>query len=116
MMGGIIAYSNAVKMSSLKVKETTLTQHGAVSKETATEMAQGVRTLLSTDFGVSITGIAGPTGGTETKPVGLVYIGLADGENTWVRKFHFVKDRTLNKRLSSQAALNMLRLRLMNLV
>jgi nicotinamide-nucleotide amidase len=116
MMGGIIAYSNAVKMSSLKVKETTLTQHGAVSEETATEMAQGVRTLLSTDFGVSITGIAGPTGGTETKPVGLVYIGLADGENTWVRKFHFVKDRTLNKRLSSQAALNMLRLRLMNLV
>lgn len=116
MMGGVIAYSNQVKMSQLKVKESTLKQFGAVSKETAAEMAEGVRTLLKTDFGVAITGIAGPTGGTDTKPVGLVYIGLADGEDTWVKKYHFVKDRTLNKSLSSQAALNMLRLRLLNLV
>ena len=116
MMGGVIAYSNTVKMSLLKVQESTLTQYGAVSEETATEMAKGVRTRFKTDFGVSITGIAGPTGGTESKPVGLVYIGLADKEKTWVRKFHFVKDRALNKQLSSQAALNMLRLRLMNLV
>jgi len=116
LMGGVVAYSNAVKISLLKVKESTLTQHGAVSEETALEMAEGVRTLLKTDFGVSITGIAGPTGGTDAKPVGLVYIGLAGGENTRVRRFHFVKDRILNKQLSSQAALNMLRLRLMNLV
>lgn len=76
-LGGVIAYSNAVKMALLGVQESTLAEEGAVSHATAQQMAQGVKTRLGADWGIGITGIAGPNGGTEDKPVGLVYIGLA---------------------------------------
>ena len=77
---GICSYANEIKMQILGVKEETLEKHGAVSPETAAEMAAGVRKLSGADIGVSVTGIAGPGGGTEEKPVGLVYIGI-DSKN-----------------------------------
>ncbi len=75
-MGSIIAYSNEVKEKLLKVKKETLKKYGAVSKECALEMVLGVTNLLNTNLGISITGIAGPTGETPTKPMGLTYIGI----------------------------------------
>jgi nicotinamide-nucleotide amidase len=93
--GGVISYSNAVKNSLLKVSEQTLEQHGAVSLETAEEMAEGVRTLLTTDIGISVTGIAGPEGGSKEKPVGLVCFSVsADGIKA-SRKTIFNGDRQL---------------------
>ena len=77
-------------------------------------MAENVRSKLDSDLGLSITGIAGPTGGTEEKPVGLTYIALADGKDTRVKEFRFLTDRMLNKNASGQAALNMIRLYLLN--
>lgn len=114
LLGGIIAYSNAVKSEILGVKEETLIKYGAVSEETAIEMAEGVRKCLDSDIGISTTGIAGPGGGTVTKPVGLVYCGFVSEQGIRVRKFHFHFNRKMNKRLSSQVALNMIRLELEN--
>jgi nicotinamide-nucleotide amidase len=79
-MGGAVTYSNQAKMDMIGVKKETLDKFGAVSKETALEMAGGIRKVLNTSFGVSSTGVAGPTGGTPEKPVGLVYIAIC-GEN-----------------------------------
>ncbi len=110
--GGITSYSNEAKMKLLQVEEDTLERVGAVSSETAIEMAEGVRKLLTTDIGVGITGIAGPGGGTEIKPVGLVYIGFSMGEQSYAKKFIFSRDRKGNKYLTSQVALNMIRLTL----
>ncbi|MBC7814223.1 MAG: nicotinamide-nucleotide amidohydrolase family protein, partial [Burkholderiales bacterium] len=76
VIGGVVSYSNEAKETLLRVKHETLLAHGAVSEETATEMALGALAQFDTDFAVSITGIAGPGGGTEQKPVGLTYIGL----------------------------------------
>jgi len=112
-LGGIVSYSNDVKENTLNVDRDVLDTHGAVSSETAIQMAENVRQVLHTDLGLSVTGIAGPTGGTKEKPVGLVYIALANGTNTMVKEFRFVKDRELNKNASSQAALNMVRLYLL---
>ena len=78
---GIVTYSNQAKRENLGVKAETLEKYGAVSRETAMEMAEGIRKVANTKLGLSITGIAGPGGGTEEKPVGLVYVALADGEN-----------------------------------
>ena len=75
--GGVVSYDNSVKENVLGVKRETLDSYGAVSYQTAKEMAQGVRDLCKTDIGISTTGIAGPTGGTPEKPVGTVYIGIA---------------------------------------
>jgi nicotinamide-nucleotide amidase len=75
--GGVVAYENAVKVTAAGVREETLAQHGAVSEQTAIEMAQGIRGRLGTDFGIATTGIAGPSGGTPEKPVGLVWLGFA---------------------------------------
>ena len=113
-LGGIISYSNKVKENNLGVDKSTLEQFGAVSSETAKEMAENVRSKLNSDLGLSITGIAGPGGGTDEKPVGLTYIALADGKNTRVKEFRFLSDRMLNKNASAQTALNMVRLYLLN--
>lgn len=92
-MGGVISYSNDVKRDILGVRQETLNSFGAVSKETALEMAQGVRTKLSTSIGVSTTGIAGPTGGTKEKPVGLVYIAIATEGRQTFKELHLKGDR-----------------------
>ncbi|HIA28901.1 MAG TPA: competence/damage-inducible protein A [Candidatus Marinimicrobia bacterium] len=109
-LGGIVSYSDAAKMNLLGVSQETLKEFGAVSEETAQEMAAGARRVLQSDVGVSITGIAGPTGGTEDKPVGLVYIAVDVAGDVAVRKFVFSEDRRYNKELSAQAALNLVRM------
>ena len=86
VMGSVVSYSNDVKSRILHVSEETLLLHGAVSEETAREMAEGVRQLMQTDIGVGITGIAGPDGGSAEKPVGLIYIAAADRTHTIVAK------------------------------
>ena len=101
-------------MELLGVKKQTLETFGAVSEETVREMARGVQSLFKSDLGISISGIAGPTGGTPEKPVGLIYIGLSFGKEVSVKKFNFFRDRDSNKRISSQVALNMIRLALKN--
>ncbi len=108
-VGGVVSYSNNLKVGLLGVQQETLKKHGAVSEETAREMAAGIRSKTHADVGIGITGIAGPGGGTEEKPVGLVYIGMALAAGTVVKRFQFTKERETNKLLSSQAALNMLR-------
>lgn len=109
VLGGVIVYSNAMKQKLLGVKETTLTQYGAVSEQTASEMALGARELLGVDFALSVTGIAGPGGGTDDKPVGLTYIGIAGADDLLeVRRFVWDQDRIRNKFLSADAALQLL--------
>lgn len=105
----VITYSNAAKTDLLGVPEDILEKYGAVSEQTARLMAEGVRTRACTDLGLAITGIAGPTGGTDPKPVGTVYIALADGKETLCRHYIFRWDRRRNKVISSQAALLMLK-------
>ena len=105
---GVVTYSNAAKTELPGVPADVLEQHGAVSEQTARLMAQGVRALARTDLGLAITGIAGPAGGTDQKPVGTVYIALSDGKETLCRHYAFRWDRRRNKIISSQAALLML--------
>lgn len=88
----VVTYSNEAKVKYLKVSKDTLNEFGAVSKETAYEMAEGIKNLSNADIGVSITGIAGPTGGTINKPVGLVYIGVSF-KDTNVYEYNFAGDR-----------------------
>jgi len=112
---GIVTYSNQAKMDILGVSATVLEKFGAVSSETAIAMAQGVKKNSGVDFGISTTGIAGPTGETKEKPVGLIYIGFASDSNTYAKKLQFFKDRLNNKERFVQAALNILRKELNNL-
>jgi nicotinamide-nucleotide amidase len=115
-LGGIIAYSNRVKIDLLDVNDKDLTKLGAVSAKVAEQMAKGVKQSLSSDWGIAITGIAGPGGGTEVKPVGLVYIGLAcpDG-NVESYEYHFGtrRSRSLIRHLSACHALDRLRRKLL---
>ena len=92
-LGGVIAYSNAVKESMLGVRHETLVAYGAVSEQTAKEMAAGTRERIGSDIGISTTGIAGPTGGTPEKPVGLIYIGISTAEKTVAFECHFKGSR-----------------------
>ena len=108
LLGGIVAYSYDAKELLLGVKHNTLYDYGAVSAETAVEMARGARRALGADIGVSVTGIAGPDGGLPGKPVGLVYICLSARDFERVEKFVWNEDRAGNKRASSEAALQML--------
>ena len=115
LKGSIVCYSNEIKMGSLHVSEATLRAHGAVSQETAIEMANGIRNEFCTDLGVGITGIAGPGGETATKPVGLVYVAVAGPLGNHCVEYHFIGERTRIKYLSSQSALNQLRCYIMSL-
>ena len=111
-MEGAIVYSNEAKIRTLGVDKKLLRKHGAVSAEVAEAMAEGIRKRAGTDFGLSVTGIAGPAGGTDEKPVGLVYIALANDSHTEHRKFILPGDRHLVRWRASQAALDLLRKRL----
>lgn len=107
--GGVVSYSNEAKMRVLGVKKETLEAYGAVSEQTVREMAEGVRELMEADIGLADSGIAGPTGATPQKPVGLFYIGLATKEGTTVERHTFSGNRLENKRLAAEAALSMLK-------
>jgi nicotinamide-nucleotide amidase len=112
---GVITYSNAAKVELLHVDEDTILKHGAVSLEVVRQMAEGVKATSGIDLGLAVTGILGPTGATETKPVGLVYIGLCDEKICTAKEFHFGDDRLMNKDRASQAALEMLRRHLLGI-
>ncbi|MBC7875811.1 MAG: CinA family protein [Anaerolineales bacterium] len=103
--GGIVAYSYEAKASLLGVSWTTLNAHGAVSEEIVLEMARGARKLFNADIAISVSGIAGPTGGTPEKPVGTTWFGLSTNDGEWSR--HFISDgnRKENKHYSSEVAL-----------
>ncbi|HPT69836.1 MAG TPA: nicotinamide-nucleotide amidohydrolase family protein, partial [Syntrophomonas sp.] len=107
--GGIISYSNECKMKILGVNPSTLEQFGAVSRQTAEEMAIGIRTLSGTDYALAITGIAGPSGGTKEKPVGLVYIALAFDNDCIAKELKFIGSREAVRKLSAKSALDLLR-------
>ena len=106
--GGVVAYSNTVKQRVLGVPEQTLIDHGAVSEPTAEAMARGVGALLGAAVAVATTGIAGPGGGTATKPVGLVYIAVATPGAVRVERHVFPGDRSSVKRQTAAAALELL--------
>ncbi len=112
-MEGIVSYSNEAKMHSLNVPKEMLDQYGAVSSQVAEAMATGARERAKTDFAISITGVAGPGGGSEKKPVGLVYFAIADENGVEHRKYIFPGDRYLIRWRSSQAALDLLRRKLL---
>lgn len=107
-LGGAITYAYSAKETILGVRHGMLEEHGAVSPETAAQMAQGVRRLFAADIGVSVTGIAGPTGGQPGKPVGLVYIHLSAADAEFGERHVWDSDRVGNKRLSAGAALGLL--------
>lgn len=106
---GEVAYSNEVKVSELKMTPGSLKKYGAVSRQVAAQMAKNVREIAGTDYGLGVTGIAGPSGGTRSKPVGLVYIAVSGPKNTVCRKFNFTGERKIIKFKTSQAALDLLR-------
>ena len=106
---GLVTYSNAAKISMLGVGAEIIEKYGAVSEETARLMAEGVRKIAGTDLGLSSTGIAGPTGGSPEKPVGTVYLALADAKQTICRHYAFRWDRLRNKMIFSEVALILLK-------
>ncbi len=105
---GYITYSNEAKMRNLSVKESTLMQYGAVSTQTAKEMAMGVRKKAHVDFGIASTGIAGPGGGSPEKPVGLVYIACAYDDKCQVRQLNLSGDRSQVRHQAADEALQLL--------
>ncbi len=115
--GGVISYDNRIKQHLLGVDEQVLMTEGAVSESVARAMAMGVRSRLGTDWGLSITGIAGPGGGSETKPVGLVYIGISSAAGSQVERCEFGSDRDRDsiRQRSALTALNLLRLSLLKI-
>jgi nicotinamide-nucleotide amidase len=112
-LGGAIVYSNDLKTSLADVPPLMIKEHGAVSREVAIALAEGIRKRCKSTFGVAVTGIAGPTGGTPEKPVGLVYHAIADGKKTEVVKRNFPSDRERVRLWASQQALDMIRKKLM---
>ncbi len=109
VLGGVVAYSNEVKEELLGVEGHLLGTHGAVSEAVAKALAEGVRAQLGASIGLSTTGIAGPGGGSDEKPVGLIWIGMATSEGAFAQRFQFGHDRIMNKELSSTAVLDLLR-------
>jgi PncC family amidohydrolase len=108
-VGGVIAYSNEVKRTQVGVAEETLQEHGAVSAETAVEMAAGVRRALAADVAVSDTGIAGPSGGTPEKPVGLVFLAVTSPDGDVTERFQLAGDRQAIREQATDEALLLLR-------
>jgi PncC family amidohydrolase len=108
LRGAIVAYADDVKCSMLDVPDEVLAAHGAVSAQVALAMADGARARLGVDLAVGVTGIAGPGGGTEAKPVGMAYVAVTGLGDPDVRRFHWSGDRAANKRASAEAALGML--------
>ena len=113
--GSVVAYDNEIKVKVLGVKSETLARQGAVSHQTAEEMADGIRRLMNASIGLSTTGIAGPAGATPGKPVGLFYIGIASDFGTRAVEHVFAGDRLQNKKSAAEAALIMLREHLLQL-
>ncbi|MCB9206873.1 MAG: competence/damage-inducible protein A [Ignavibacteriales bacterium] len=111
----MITYSNGAKVELLGIDEDLLVKYGAVSLEVARLMAEGIRAVSGTDIGIAATGIMGPSGATENKPVGLVYIGICDEKLCTAKEFRFGDNRLLNKDRTSQAALEMLRRNLLGI-
>jgi len=107
-LGGVVAYSNEAKEKILGVPHEILVRYGAVSEETAQAMAEGARRLFASDLALAVTGIAGPTGGTLEKPVGLVYIALSAEDDERCQRFVWEGDRLQNKAQSAEAALKLL--------
>ena len=105
---GVVSYTNKSKIELLGVPEVLIKKHGAVSEEVAKAMADGIRKKSKVDIGLATTGIAGPTGGTKDKPVGLVYIAVSNSDRTLVKKFQFTGNRLENKESTCNAALVML--------
>ena len=114
-VGSLVAYQNRLKQSMLGVSEEILRNHGAVSEPTIIAMANGVRKYLNADIGIATSGIAGPGGGTEEKPVGTVWIACSDGNNTITKKLSLYKDRNINIQYSTKAVLNLVRQRLVEM-
>ena len=107
-VGGVISYSNELKMRLLGVSEKALEYHGAVSAQVAVAMAEGARDRFACDYAVSVTGVAGPGGGTETKPVGLTYVAVVGPDGHELRRHTWSGDRAANKEQSANAALELL--------
>jgi PncC family amidohydrolase len=106
-LGGVVSYSNDAKVALLGVSEASLAAHGAVSEEVAREMVEGARARFGADYATACTGIAGPSGGTPEKPVGLVYIGVAGPKGTRVERCRFDGDRTRIKEQTADRALGL---------
>jgi nicotinamide-nucleotide amidase len=113
LLCGVVAYSNQSKMDILGVEEETLKAYGAVSAQTAIEMAEGMRRISGADIAISTTGIAGPTGATAEKPVGLTYIGVCDQNGSEAFEFRFNRDRERNRHMACLNAFSLLRGRLL---
>jgi len=107
-LGGVVSYADAAKADLLGVPAATLAAHGAVSAQVAVAMASGARQRLGASLAVAITGIAGPSGGSDAKPVGLTYVGLAGVDRAEVRRFAWAGDRAANRRSTVEAALEWL--------
>jgi len=107
-LGGVVSYSNEAKAALLDVPRATLDAHGAVSAQVARAMATGAQARFAASLAASITGVAGPDGGSDEKPVGLTYVGLASPGEVDVRRFQFAGDRAGNREMAAQAALEWL--------
>ncbi len=114
-MEAAVTYSNRAKTNRLGVDDNLLKQYGAVSREVALAMAEGIRKTAGADIGLAVTGIAGPTGGSAQKPLGLTFIAVSGKENAQCEQFQFHQDRVRNKERAAQTALNILRLWLMKM-
>jgi nicotinamide-nucleotide amidase len=109
VLGGVVAYANSAKRDLVGVAEALLTEHGAVSEPVARALAEGVRARFGADLGLATTGISGPDGGSDEKPVGLVHLALADGRRTHADHFVFPLDRTRHRLLTAQVAIDWVR-------
>jgi PncC family amidohydrolase len=107
-LGSVVAYSYEAKERVLNVHHETLYTYGAVSRETVLEMARGVRQVMSSDIGLAVTGIAGPSGGLPGKPIGLTWVAISSRRGEWSEQYQFTGDREANKAAAAEAALGLL--------